>query len=69
MVLRFPSAHIMPGVQKSLKTGDALVRDFLEAVSAQDESKLTSNIDASIESHVMGFRAEKSRLSHKKMKV
>lgn len=47
----------------------ALVRDFLEAVSAQDESKLTSNIDASIESHVMGFRAEKSRLSHKKMKV
>ncbi|MDY6183282.1 MAG: gfo/Idh/MocA family oxidoreductase, partial [Candidatus Cryptobacteroides sp.] len=47
----------------------ALVCDFLEAVSSHDESKLTSNIDASIESHVMGFRAEKSRLSHKKVKV
>ena len=47
----------------------ALVCDFLEAVDAHDESKLTSNIDASIESHVMGFRAEKSRLSHKKVKV
>lgn len=47
----------------------ALVCDFLEAVSSHDESKLTSSIDASIESHVMGFRAEKSRLSHKKVKV
>lgn len=47
----------------------ALVCDFLEAVSSHDESKLTSNIDASIESHVMGFRAEKSRLSQKKVKV
>ena len=47
----------------------ALVRDFVEAVSAHDESKLTSTIDASVESHVMGFRAEKSRLSNKKVKV
>ena len=47
----------------------ALVCDFLEAVSSHDESKLTSNIDASIESLVMGFRAEKSRLSQKKVKV
>lgn len=47
----------------------ALVCDFIEAVSAQDESKLTSSIDASIESHVMGFRAEKSRLSNKKSKM
>ena len=47
----------------------ALVCDFLEAVDSHDESKLTSNIDASIESHVMGFRAEKSRLSKKKVDV
>ena len=47
----------------------ALVCDFLEAVDSHDESKLTINIDASIESHVMGFRAEKSRLSKKKVDV
>lgn len=47
----------------------ALVCDFIEAVSWQDASKLTSTIDASIESHIMGFRAEKSRLSSKKVKV
>ena len=47
----------------------ALVCDFLEAVSSHDESRLTSTIDASIESHVMGFRAEKSRLSKKKVEV
>ena len=47
----------------------ALVCDFLEAVSWQDASRLTSDIDASIESHVMGFRAEKSRLSRKKVAV
>ena len=47
----------------------ALVCDFLEAVSHKDPARLTSTIDASIESHVMGFRAEQSRLSSKKVKV
>ena len=47
----------------------ALVRDFLRAVSAQDEKFLTSTIDVSIESHVMGFMAEKSRKSNKKVKI
>lgn len=47
----------------------ALACDFVEAVSWQDASKLTSTIDASIESHIMGFRAEKSRLSRKKMSL
>lgn len=46
-----------------------LVRDFLRAVSAQDEKLLSSTIDVSIESHVMGFMAEKSRKSMKKMKI
>lgn len=39
-----------------------LVRDLLWAVDKGDESLLTSTIEASIESHVMGFKAEESRL-------
>lgn len=46
-----------------------LVRDFLEAVAAHDPGKLTSSIDASIESHIMGFAAEKSRKTGKKANV
>ena len=46
-----------------------LLRDFLEAVSAQDVNRLSSNIDVSIESHVMGFAAERSRRSGRKEKV
>ena len=46
-----------------------LVRDFVRAVSAQDEKILSSTIDVSIESHVMGFMAEKSRKSMKKVKI
>jgi predicted dehydrogenase len=47
----------------------ALVRDFLEAVAAQDQSKLSSTLAASVESHVMGFAAEKSRKSMRKARV
>ena len=47
----------------------ALARDFVEAVASQDHSKLSSSIDASIESHIIGFKAEKSRLSMKKVKI
>jgi hypothetical protein len=38
-----------------------LVDDWIQAVSQQNPALLTSTIDASIESHVMGFMAEKSR--------
>jgi hypothetical protein len=38
-----------------------LVRDWIQAVSQQNPALLTSTIDASIESHLMGFMAEKSR--------
>lgn len=38
-----------------------LVADWLQAVSQHDPSLLSSTIDASIESHVMGFAAERSR--------
>jgi predicted dehydrogenase len=40
-----------------------LVHDFLQAVSQQDPALLTSTIEASMESHLMGFKAEESRLS------
>ena len=46
-----------------------LVRDFVRAVSAQDSSLLSSTVDVSIESHVMGFMAEKSRKSNKKVAI
>ena len=42
----------------------ALVTDWIWAVMQQNPDFLTSTIDASIESHIMGFMAEKSRLSN-----
>lgn len=47
----------------------ALVRDFLKAVDAHDESMLSSSLAASVESHVMGFACERSRLSGRKEPV
>jgi hypothetical protein len=46
-----------------------LVADWVQAVSRQDASLLTSTIDASIESHVMCFDAEKSRMENKVMDI
>lgn len=40
-----------------------LVADWLQAVVLKDESLLSSTIDDSIESHLMGFMAEKSRMT------
>jgi len=42
-----------------------LVRNWLQAVSQRKPGLLTSTIDASIESHLMGFMAEKSRKTGK----
>ncbi len=41
-----------------------LASDWVQAVAAENPNLLTSTIDASIESHVIGYRAEKSRLRH-----
>ena len=46
-----------------------LVADWINAVSQHDPTLLTSTIDASIESHVMGFMAEESRKTKKVMAV
>ncbi len=39
-----------------------LVADWLQAIYQRDPDLLTSTIDQSIESHIMGFMAEKSRM-------
>ncbi|MEP1486844.1 MAG: Gfo/Idh/MocA family oxidoreductase [Algibacter sp.] len=58
------------GVYDSHGGGDLrLVADWLQAVSKQDTSLLTSTIDASIESHVMCFKSEESRLEEKMVKI
>lgn len=46
-----------------------LAHDFVRAVSKHDESMLTSNLTASMESHFVGFKAEESRLSGKVVDV
>jgi predicted dehydrogenase len=46
-----------------------LVRDWVQAVSQQNPGLLTSTIDASVESHIMGFMAEKSRKTEKIEKI
>lgn len=40
-----------------------LIANWVQAVSQQDSSLLTSSLDASVESHVMAFAAERSRLA------
>jgi hypothetical protein len=46
-----------------------LVKDFVQAVSQNNPALLTSTIDESIESHVMGFMAEESRKKGKVMDI
>lgn len=46
-----------------------LAANWIQAVAKRDPSLLTSTIDQSIESHVMGFMAEESRLTKKVMDV
>lgn len=46
-----------------------LVRDWVQAISRRDESLLTSNLAASMESHLVGFTAEESRHEGGTLKV
>lgn len=46
-----------------------LVNDWLLAISKKDPSLLTSTIDQSIESHIMGFMAEESRKKKRVMDI
>jgi hypothetical protein len=50
--------------------GDSgLVRDWVQAISRRDEGLLTSTLAASMESHLIGFTAEESRLEGGTLKV
>lgn len=46
-----------------------LVANWIQAISKRDPNLLTSTIDQSIESHVMGFMAEESRKGFKVMDI
>jgi len=46
-----------------------LVTDWINAIKNQDSSLLTSTIDASVESHIMGFMAEKSRKTNQVISI
>lgn len=46
--------------------GDAgMIRDWIEAIRKQDESLMSTPLDESLESHLMAFAAEKSRIEGK----
>jgi predicted dehydrogenase len=46
-----------------------LAANWVQAVAKKDANLLTSTIDASIESHIMGFMAEQSRMEKKVMDI
>jgi hypothetical protein len=66
-----PKAEDVEGYKNSGHGGGdwLLARDFVQAVAQQNPALLTSTIDESIESHIMGFMAERSRLDGKVMEV
>lgn len=45
------------------------LRDFLEAVCWNDPSRMTSSVEVSVESHIMGFDAETSRRTGRRSMV
>ena len=57
----------LPGYEGHAGGDFGIVKDFVLAVSKQDQSLLSSSIDISVDSHVMGFLAEKSRLKNKRI--
>ena len=59
----------LPGYEGHAGGDWGIVKDFVLAVAHQDEKYLSSTIDVSVESHVMGFRAEEARLKNKIVKL
>jgi hypothetical protein len=66
-----PKAEDVEGYKNSGHGGGdwLLMHDFVQAVAQQNPSLLSSTIDASIESHIMGFMAEESRKTGKVMEI
>lgn len=59
----------LPGYEGHAGGDWGIVKDFVLAVANHDEKYLTSTIDVSVESHVMGFRAEEARKKNKVVKL
>lgn len=59
----------LPGYEGHAGGDWGIVKDFVMAVANHDEKYLTSTIDVSVESHVMGFRAEEARKKNKVVKL
>ena len=60
----------LPYIKQFFGGGDwRMVSDWIQAVAQHNPNLLTSTIDASIESHIMCFMAEESRLHHKVMDI
>ncbi len=55
----------LPGYQGHAGGDWGIVKDFVLAVSNHDENYLSSKIEVSVESHIIGFKAEESRLQNK----
>ncbi len=51
----------LPGYEGHAGGDWGIMKDWVMAVANEDEKYLSSTIDVSVESHVMGFRAEQSR--------
>ena len=66
-----PKAEDVKGYKNSGHGGGdwLLARDFVQAVAQQNSRLLTSTIDESMESHIMGFMAEESRKKEKIMQI
>lgn len=59
----------LPGYEGHAGGDMGIVRDFVLAVNHHSEDFLSSKIEVSVESHLMGFKAEQSRLEHRIIKV
>lgn len=59
----------LPGYEGHAGGDWGIVKDFVLAVANHDEKYLSSTIDVSVESHVMGFKAEDARLKNKIIKL
>jgi len=59
----------LPGYQGHAGGDWGIIKDFVLAVSNQDEKFLSSTVDISVASHLIGFKSEESRLSGKNLKL
>lgn len=59
----------LPGYEGHAGGDFGIVKDFVLAVANRDPKRLSSTIDLSVESHIMGFEAERSRIENKKIEL